>query len=68
MTVTEDATRKLRCTRCDQDLVLTKVELEYMGYTITHELPACPTCGRVFISRELAEGRMCELEQTLEDK
>jgi len=39
-----------------------------MGFSITHELPSCPTCGRIFVSRELAEGRMCELEQTLEDK
>lgn len=64
----EAARGKLRCARCDQDLVLTKVELEYMGFSITHELPSCPTCGRIFVSRELAEGRMCELEQTLEDK
>jgi hypothetical protein len=45
-----------------------KVVLDYLGYSISHELPTCPNCGKVFISRELAEGRMCEVEQTLEDK
>ena len=58
----------LRCARCDRELVLKKVELEYLGISISHQLPACPTCGRVYVSRELAEGRMCEVEQTLEDK
>ena len=28
----------------------------------------CPNCGKVYISKDLAEGRMCEVEQTLEDK
>ena len=32
------------------------------------ELPCCPVCGRVFISAELAEGRIAEVEQMLEDK
>ncbi len=45
-----------------------KVVLDYMGYSISHDLPVCPTCGKVYISKELAEGRMCEVEQTLEDK
>ncbi len=45
-----------------------KVVLDYMGYSISHDLPACPRCGKVYISRDLAEGRMCEVEQTLEDK
>ena len=28
----------------------------------------CPKCGKVFISRELAEGKMAEVEILLEDK
>ena len=30
--------------------------------------PACPRCGMVFISRELAKGRMAEVELLMEDK
>jgi ribosomal protein S27AE len=59
---------KWRCGKCDEDLVTKKVVLEYLGHSIAHELPACPKCGKVYISKELAEGRMCEAEQTLEDK
>ena len=60
--------RKWRCGTCNAELVVKKVVLDYMGHSISHDLPCCPTYGKVFISKELAEGRMCEVEQTLEDK
>lgn len=60
--------RVLRCCRCDRELVLKKTVLVYMGYTVSHEVPTCPSCGKVYISEELAEGRMSEVEQQLEDK
>ena len=34
---------------------------DYLGSRFAHELPCCPVCGRVFISAELAEGRMALL-------
>lgn len=58
----------MRCLKCDQRLVLRKVVFEYMGHTVAHEVPTCPKCGKVYISEELAEGRMSEVEQLLEDK
>jgi hypothetical protein len=64
----EHEERVWRCGTCKCDLVPKKVVLDYLGYSISHELPTCPTCGKVYISKELAEGRMCEVEQTLEDK
>ena len=60
--------RVWKCGRCQCDLTTKKVVLDYMGYSISHDLPVCPTCGKVYISKDLAEGRMCEVEQTLEDK
>lgn len=60
--------RVLKCCRCDRELVLKKAVLDYMGHTVSHEVPTCPQCGRVYISEELAEGRMSEVEQQLEDK
>ena len=59
---------RLCCVRCDRELQLRKVVLEYMGHTVAHEVPVCPKCGKVYISEELAEGRMSEVEQLLEDK
>jgi YgiT-type zinc finger domain-containing protein len=56
------------CGLCDRELVPKKVVFEYLGHSVSHEVPACPQCGKVLISRDLAEGRMGEVEQTLEDK
>jgi ribosomal protein S27AE len=60
--------RKWKCGKCSQVLTLQKVVFDYLGHTFSHEVPACPKCGQVFISKELAEGRIAELEEELEDK
>jgi ribosomal protein S27AE len=57
-----------KCGKCDAELVVKKVVLEYLGHTVAHAVPCCPKCGKVLISQELAEGRMSEVEQQLEDK
>lgn len=57
-----------KCAKCDRELVMKKAVLEYMGHTVSHEVPTCPRCGKVYISQDLAEGRMSEVEQQLEDK
>jgi hypothetical protein len=66
--VAECGDRTWKCARCDRELVMKKAVLEYMGHTVAHEVPMCPKCGKIYISEELAEGRMSEVEQTLEDK
>ncbi len=60
--------RVWKCARCHEELVLKKTVLVYLGHTIAHEVPTCPKCGKVCVSEELAEGRMSEVEQQLEDK
>ena len=66
MTAVEERTWK--CGKCGAELVTKKAVLEYLGHTVAHGVPACPKCGKVCISKELAEGRMAEVEQQLEDK
>ena len=58
----------LKCVKCDRELAPRKIVFEYMGHTVAHEVPTCPKCGKVYISEDLAEGRMSEVEQMLEDK
>ena len=60
--------RAWKCAKCDRELTTKRVVFAYLGHSVAHEVPVCPKCGKVFISQELAEGRMCEVEQTLEDK
>ena len=63
-----ETVRKWKCGKCSQVLTRQKVVFDYLGHTFSHEVPACPKCGQVFISKELAEGRIAELEEELEDK
>ena len=60
--------RAWKCAKCDLELVPKKTVFEYLGNTVAHEVPTCPKCGKVLITQELAEGRMAEVEQQLEDK
>ena len=54
----ETGARVWRCCKCDKELVLKKIVFEYLGHTVAHEVPACPTCGKVYIPEDLAEGKM----------
>lgn len=63
-----DENRVLFCGKCGERLVLQKVMFSYMNRTFGHEVPTCPKCGRPYISRQLAEGKMAEVEVLLEDK
>jgi hypothetical protein len=58
----------LICAQCDTPLRMGKVLASYMGQTFPVDLPLCPTCGFVYVSEDLAEGRMLKVEQALEDK
>ena len=60
--------RKWRCSRCNEPLVERKVVFLYMGRSFGHAVPACPQCGQTFISKELAQGKMAEVEALMEDK
>jgi predicted RNA-binding Zn-ribbon protein involved in translation (DUF1610 family) len=60
--------RVWKCAKCDLELVPKKTVFEYLGNTVAHEVPTCPKCGKVLIAQELAEGKMAEVEQQLEDK
>lgn len=56
------------CARCGRGLVVGPVTVEYLGNRFTTDLPRCPGCGLVYVSEDLATGKMAEVEQLLEDK
>jgi hypothetical protein len=58
----------LVCGACDAPLEMGKVEATYLGQSFPVELPRCPSCGFVYVSEDLALGRMLKVEQALEDK
>lgn len=60
--------RTWMCAKCGVPLELKKTTFQYMGRSFGHEVPVCPKCGKVFISKELATGKMAEVEALMEDK
>ena len=60
--------RSWKCGLCNEPLVTKKAGFTYLGNNVTHEVSRCPKCGKVFIPMSLAEGRMAEVEEQLEDK
>ena len=63
-----DDGRAWKCGLCKEPLLLKKTLFKYLGRSFTHEVSRCPKCGKVFIPLSLAEGRMAEIEEQLEDK
>jgi hypothetical protein len=58
----------LVCAACNLPLEMGRVEATYLGQRFPVELPRCPACGFVYVSEELALGKMLKVEQALEDK
>ena len=58
----------LECCKCHKKLVLRKTQFHYMGFSFHTDLPCCPCCGQVYISEELARGKIAEVEMELEEK
>ena len=56
------------CSKCGVELVPKSTVFSYMGMTFAHDVLRCPICGKVFIQKELADGKMAEVEQLMEEK
>lgn len=59
---------KIICYGCEAELVQGKADLTYLGKTFHADVLRCPICKKVYILPELAEGRIAEVEQLLEEK
>lgn len=60
--------RTLFCDCCKLELEPRETHFSYLGHAFSAVLPACPSCGLVFIDEQLAKGRIAEVEMELEDK
>ncbi len=65
---TEKEEHNLVCGKCAVPLEKGTVQLSYLENTFPAEMLKCPCCGQVYIPEELVQGRIREIEQTLEDK
>jgi hypothetical protein len=68
-TPTEPHNETIVCQKCDgRELGFFKNHVEYLGSRFDVVLPQCKQCGRIYISPDIARGRMAEVEKILEDK
>ena len=58
----------LICAKCQQPLLLGKVNASYLGNSFPVDLLRCPCCGFTYVPEALALGKMLQVEQALEDK
>ena len=63
-----DCSIRLLCGTCGVELEMMRTQFSYLGHVFHTNVPRCPKCGQVFITEELAKGRMAEVETSLEDK
>lgn len=59
---------KLKCKKCQCRLEDSEVFFSYLDRQFTYIVPRCPICGQVYISEELVETRIAQLERALEEK
>ncbi|WP_020590123.1 pyridine nucleotide-disulfide oxidoreductase/dicluster-binding protein [Desulfobacter curvatus] len=64
----EDLSSDLHCGTCNTPLESVMNHAGYLDSRFDVDLPQCRSCGAVFISPELARGKMAEVEKILEDK
>jgi len=58
----------LICEPCNAGMAELDAEFSYLGRSFRHKALRCPVCGFVYVTEELARGRMREVEMALEDK
>jgi len=56
------------CNKCNITLELKKTVFEYLGMSFSYDVPYCPKCKTIFITEDLANGKMAEVERMIEDK
>jgi len=58
----------LLCSKCNCPLEMLDIHVTYLERHFTHKVPRCPKCGQVYISEDLVEGKIAQLEKSLEEK
>lgn len=56
------------CCKCQKPLEIKRVDFDYLNQFFHTDALRCPECGMVYIPEDLVEGKMAEVETSLEDK
>ena len=63
-----ESKQKLICEKCNIPMEQMEARFRYLKRDFKHKVLRCPKCGQIYIPKELAKGRMKEVETALEDK
>lgn len=63
-----ESNKKMICEKCDVQMEPMEARFKYLKRDFQHKVLRCPKCGQVYIPKDLAKGRMKEVETALEDK
>lgn len=58
----------LICDKCKVEMEEQEVQFSYLNRSFRHKVQRCTKCGQVWISEELVNGRMSQVEALLEEK
>ncbi len=58
----------MTCFKCHDHLIEKKVLFTYLNFPFSTTLPRCPSCGQTYLSEDFVEGKLSDVEKTLEDK
>ena len=59
---------KLTCHKCKVELTEINTGFNYMNHNFSKEVLRCPVCGKIYLSEEIVESEMLEVEMLLEEK
>ena len=63
-----ESKQKLICEKCNIPMEPMEARFRYLKRDFKHKVLRCPDCGQIYIPKDLAKGRMKEVETALEDK
>jgi hypothetical protein len=64
----QDGAGAMVCGVCDVPMEPMKSTFSYLKREFRHTVLRCPICGQIYISEDLAKGKMREVETILEEK
>lgn len=56
------------CDRCNVELAAAELHFSYLEHDFHHKVMRCPSCGQVYLPEDLVNGKVKQLETTLEEK
>ena len=64
----DERDKSILCNKCGVGLIEKEITFKYLEIDFGAEASCCPQCGQVYLSEEIATGKLAEIEMMLEDK